>query len=273
MCYQGEEVTFDYNYVRVFGAAAKKCVCGSPQCRGYIGGDPLSTEVIVQGDSDEEYPEPVMINEDGEIVDSWGNTKSTTSSFDAVEIRSKAFSKNKLDNFDTAAEQMVVGPAISELQASFQMADSVEVSARTDDLTNKPITAIQQKIPMEEETTSKPLFSDQRFDRPLTQTPNKASFDLADASRKLKSENVEEKQVFSKMRPVMKASRSSSSVKRGKSNSTLVNANKPPVIINKAQVMSNKPKKFLDGSANARFEAGNRFFCLLQTWVPCRFIS
>ncbi|MQL70560.1 hypothetical protein Taro_002870 [Colocasia esculenta] len=61
----GEEVTFDYNYVRVFGAAAKRCVCGSAECRGYIGGDPLNTENIVQGDSDEEYPEPVMVIEDG----------------------------------------------------------------------------------------------------------------------------------------------------------------------------------------------------------------
>ncbi|KAG1331164.1 hypothetical protein COCNU_02G011320 [Cocos nucifera] len=63
---KGEEVTFDYNYVRVFGAAAKKCVCGAPECRGYIGGDPLNTEVIVQDDSDDEHPEPVMIQEDSE---------------------------------------------------------------------------------------------------------------------------------------------------------------------------------------------------------------
>lgn len=68
---QGEELTFDYNYVRVFGAAAKKCYCGSPRCRGYIGGgDPLDDEMIVQGDSDEEFPEPVMLTEDGEIEES-----------------------------------------------------------------------------------------------------------------------------------------------------------------------------------------------------------
>jgi histone-lysine N-methyltransferase SETD2 len=66
---KGEEVTFDYNYVRVFGAAAKKCVCNSSQCRGYIGGDPNNNELIVQGDSDDdEYPEPVMIYEDGDRV-------------------------------------------------------------------------------------------------------------------------------------------------------------------------------------------------------------
>ncbi|KAK1309538.1 Histone-lysine N-methyltransferase ASHH2 [Acorus calamus] len=60
---KGEEVTFDYNYVRVFGAVAKKCVCGSAGCRGYIGGDPLKTEAVDQDHSDDDYPEPVMITE------------------------------------------------------------------------------------------------------------------------------------------------------------------------------------------------------------------
>ncbi|KAK9049221.1 hypothetical protein SSX86_031812 [Deinandra increscens subsp. villosa] len=60
---QGEELTFDYNYVRVFGAAAKKCVCGSSRCRGVIGGDPVNDETVVLGDSDDEYPEPVKFYE------------------------------------------------------------------------------------------------------------------------------------------------------------------------------------------------------------------
>nr|KYP69999.1 Histone-lysine N-methyltransferase ASHH2 [Cajanus cajan] len=66
---QDEELTFDYNYVRVFGAAAKKCYCGSPNCRGYIGGgDPLA-ELVVQSDSEDEFPEPVMLTEDVEMED------------------------------------------------------------------------------------------------------------------------------------------------------------------------------------------------------------
>ncbi|XP_071692179.1 histone-lysine N-methyltransferase ASHH2-like [Rutidosis leptorrhynchoides] len=60
---KGEELTFDYNYVRVFGAAAKKCVCGSSKCRGVIGGDPLNDETVVLGDSDDEHPEPVTFYE------------------------------------------------------------------------------------------------------------------------------------------------------------------------------------------------------------------
>ncbi|GFP89855.1 histone-lysine n-methyltransferase ashh2 [Phtheirospermum japonicum] len=68
---KGEEVTFDYNYVRVFGAAARKCVCGSPNCRGYIGGDPTNSDVIIQDDSDDEYTEPVMICDDKELDEEW----------------------------------------------------------------------------------------------------------------------------------------------------------------------------------------------------------
>ncbi|PIN14114.1 Histone-lysine N-methyltransferase [Handroanthus impetiginosus] len=75
---KGEEVTFDYNYVRVFGAAAKKCVCGSPNCRGYIGSDPTNSEVIVQGDSDDEYAEPVMISDDREMNDNWSEIMSNS---------------------------------------------------------------------------------------------------------------------------------------------------------------------------------------------------
>lgn len=57
-----EEVTFDYNYVRVCGAAAKKCECGSAQCRGFIGGDPLTPKAVVESDSeDEEDLEPIMV--------------------------------------------------------------------------------------------------------------------------------------------------------------------------------------------------------------------
>ncbi|KAK4433721.1 Histone-lysine N-methyltransferase ASHH2 [Sesamum alatum] len=75
---KGEEVTFDYNYVRVFGAAAKKCVCGSPNCRGYIGGDPTNSEVIVQDDSDDEFAEPVMICEDREMNNDWNDIMSNS---------------------------------------------------------------------------------------------------------------------------------------------------------------------------------------------------
>ena len=67
-CFQGEEVTFDYNYVRVFGAAAKRCLCGSKKCRGYIGSDSSNNEMLIHSDSDEEHPEPMMISQNGERI-------------------------------------------------------------------------------------------------------------------------------------------------------------------------------------------------------------
>ncbi|MCO5590540.1 hypothetical protein L7F22_044511 [Adiantum nelumboides] len=60
---KGEEITFDYNFVRLCGAAAKKCLCGSRGCRGFIGGDPATPQSVMQSDSDEDDPEPIMIEE------------------------------------------------------------------------------------------------------------------------------------------------------------------------------------------------------------------
>ncbi|XP_073119337.1 histone-lysine N-methyltransferase ASHH2 isoform X2 [Henckelia pumila] len=98
---KGEEVTFDYNYVRVFGAAAKKCVCGSRNCRGYIGGDPSNSEVIVQGDSDDEFSEPLMICEDKELNDDWNDIMSNSlnerDNEIANESREKLYRMNKLE--------------------------------------------------------------------------------------------------------------------------------------------------------------------------------
>nr|XP_024365673.1 histone-lysine N-methyltransferase ASHH2-like isoform X2 [Physcomitrium patens] len=59
---KGEEVTFDYNFVRVGGADAKKCECGANKCRGFIGVDPDTPQNVVDIDSDDgEDPEPIML--------------------------------------------------------------------------------------------------------------------------------------------------------------------------------------------------------------------
>ena len=39
----GEELTFDYKYER-YGNIAQKCYCGSTNCRGWLGGEPKSTD-------------------------------------------------------------------------------------------------------------------------------------------------------------------------------------------------------------------------------------
>ncbi|CAM8999654.1 unnamed protein product [Rhodiola kirilowii] len=84
---KGEEVTFDYNYVRVFGAAAKKCNCGSSRCHGFIGGDPLNCEVVAH-DSDEDPEDLVTVTVDRES-DTHGRSKiiSTTKNPTTDEIQ------------------------------------------------------------------------------------------------------------------------------------------------------------------------------------------
>ena len=63
---QGEELTFDYNYVRVSGAAPQKCFCGTAKCRGYIGGDISGSGIISQDDAEAEHFEPMITYKDAE---------------------------------------------------------------------------------------------------------------------------------------------------------------------------------------------------------------
>lgn len=113
---QGEELTFDYNYVRVFGAAAKKCVCGSSVCRGYIGSDPLDAEVIVQDDSDDEILEPMMAHEENEKA--LDIDVSLSYANDVVEKDSDSSIKNKVQLDDSPL-------IISETEAHQQSWDTI----------------------------------------------------------------------------------------------------------------------------------------------------
>ncbi|KAF8411731.1 hypothetical protein HHK36_004289 [Tetracentron sinense] len=264
---KGEEVTFDYNYVRVFGAAAKKCVCGSSQCQGYIGGDPLNTEAIVQGDSDEEYPEPVMVHEDGESVDCMARA---TNFFDAVEVQPAEISLQTGYTIENSA------PTSGQVEASLEKEDTVnrsplqmslkmevtiikspsavqpvEVSLQTEDTMSKSISAVQPlDMALEkEETMNKSLQSVQTLETSslTAHTVSKSLSDSVDSNKKSKSDTVKAKADILKLHPLMKSSHSSSSIKKGKS--TVY-----PMLANKPQVVDNKPKKLLEGAANGRFE-------------------
>jgi len=62
---KGEELTFDYNYVRVSGAAPQKCFCGTAKCRGYIGGD-ISVDTVTQDDAEAGHFEQMVPDKDPE---------------------------------------------------------------------------------------------------------------------------------------------------------------------------------------------------------------
>lgn len=224
---KGEELTFDYNYVRVFGAAAKKCFCGSSQCRGYIGGDPLTSEGIVQCDSDEEYPEPVMVNEDGMI---------TNNAVDDIISMPTSLDNTELENSE--------GLNDSEKLDKETQADIGKVKIPGED---------ESSVEIETENPSvKENFirndSVQSLETSLVNTkPETILSESVDTNQKSKCDTSESKRVFIKSRFILKPSRSS--VKKWKSSSS------NPVIANKSQLFSGKPKKVVEGAANGRFEA------------------
>ncbi|KAJ4966706.1 hypothetical protein NE237_018555 [Protea cynaroides] len=272
---KGEEVTFDYNYVRVYGAAAKKCVCGSSACRGYIGGDPLDAETIVQGDSDEEFPEPVMIDQDGCNEDNMDGLISATGSVDGAITQyanvllqagdtigkselATVGSNNSLEKEDTLGASLPSAQP-SPSKFSLKMEDGLskssfssvpsEVSVKRDDGISKTSSSIQlvEVSLLKEDTSNKSSYKVQTSETSSSTaiTINKCMVNSVGIN-KSKSDAVEDKPNSSKSRPRVKASRSASSIKKGKSTAY-------PVITNKTQVTA-KPKKQMDGAIRIRFE-------------------
>ncbi|KAE9587204.1 putative histone-lysine N-methyltransferase chromatin remodeling SET family [Lupinus albus] len=213
---QDEELTFDYNYVRVFGAAAKKCYCGSPHCRGYIGGgDPLDDEVIVQGDSDEEFPEPVMLTEDGEIK----NSVTTQSAKPMLKDRSSEIEDSK-----------------DRLPSSVLAQD---ISQQMEDVTDKPMPDVHPGYAMESEVANDKSHSQQL-----------ESTSLATVSKVIPNSTGSNRESHLHA----KAPKPSCSVKKGKICANPPTGVKA-VTANQFQVSSVKLKKVVEGTSNGRFEA------------------
>lgn len=233
---QGEEATFDYNYVRVFGAAAKKCVCGSPQCRGYIGGDPQNTESIVQGDSDDEYPEPIMLYEDGGMVHPLNQlggiiTSGYESSMDqsAADIRK---SRTSVDNGDPNTKVPTSDLPVDIIP---QIKDDGSIS----------MSATQQEIVAEEVLNASEKSEISSPSKPLS----KLHDDDANRSRTKKSNTIDKR-----LHPLVKQSRSSGSIKKSSS----INMDKVQWMAHKSQMVLSRHRKAVEGSSSGRIEAGWR---------------
>ncbi|KAI6690981.1 hypothetical protein NL676_027809 [Syzygium grande] len=234
---KGEEATFDYNYVRVFGAAAKKCVCGSPQCRGYIGGDPQNTESIVQGDSDDEYPEPIMLYEDGGMVHPLNQlggiiTSGYESSMDqsAADIRK---SRTSVDNGDVNTKVPTSDLPVDIIP---QIKDDGSIS----------MSATQQEIVAEEVLNASEKSEISSPSKPLS----KLHDDDANRSRTKKSDTIDKR-----LHPLVKQSRSSGSIKKSKDSSSSINMDKVQWMAHKSQMVLSRHRKAVEGSSNGRFEA------------------
>ncbi|XP_050208602.1 histone-lysine N-methyltransferase ASHH2 [Mercurialis annua] len=286
---KGEEVTFDYNYVRVFGAAAKKCYCNSPQCRGYIGGDPTSAEVIEQVDSDEEFLEPVML-EFGAQGNRSKNKISRTSSVDDVKLQATETilnDRDKLNNSIAAAGKIKAAaeieyPMISSSAAEIEdpmipssAAEIEDLMIPSDPMIPSSAAIIQSPKSLEKgdlKESSPPSSqkaddaaaeflpavnqetSMEEIQRLETSSATMLSKSLSDAMGANKKPKSEEKRVFVKSRFLIKTSRDFVVAKKGKFASSF-NSNKIQAMENKAQMLAFKSKKLMEGITNGRFEA------------------
>ncbi|KAA3453780.1 histone-lysine N-methyltransferase ASHH2 isoform X1 [Gossypium australe] len=261
---KGEEITFDYNYVRVVGAAAKKCHCGSSHCRGYIGGDSLSEGVIVYDDSDEESPEPMML-EDGETWNGYANVISRYSRFVGAEMQpvervitdvvrkleKMPEAEGSVYHSASASSKVDISAEIEDLQGNFQLPiQPEEVSPLT-----APCEAVQQDDTIEQKAMKKTSRLIHILDTSLNMSDNKLSSVIIDVNKESKFNTAEDKQVPPKSHPLMKTSCLSSSHKKGKLSSNSLIGTKVRMISDKSQVPSFKLKKFSETSSSCRFEA------------------
>ncbi|GAB2270411.1 hypothetical protein Dimus_005312 [Dionaea muscipula] len=273
---KGEELTFDYNYVRVFGAAAKQCYCGAAQCRGYIGGDLHNAEVIVQGDSDDEYLDPVVVLENGEIQNGMENVNALSSLMDVKEMETADFSPEQTSLFLSNNNEMMKESKNTLTAVSEQLMDYVKDSTnesfdppniddlsgkskglQTDDVLDKSACQHQQEMPAEKDMIEMSSLSSQRSH---SSSENRQLRDcLPEISEtgliRYEAEIAEGKQVHSKSRPRMKVSRPSKSVKNHSSSCNVMNEENVSVPANKPHVLFNKPKKLLEASTNGHLEA------------------
>ncbi|XP_047340625.1 histone-lysine N-methyltransferase ASHH2-like isoform X2 [Impatiens glandulifera] len=288
---KGEELTFDYNYVRVFGAAAKRCVCGSSQCRGYIGGDRSNAEVIVQDDSDEEYPEPLMVYKENEIDDDLRNLLYAPSSLDDVEthaINSKLevdAGRPKIiidDSTTSILENLKMSEDKDEIHKSVSADESLEVMGMTNtsnalasgsqissenSLEKSSESGQMSEVLLEQDKSQAitcnalPDFSGKKFSNHLDLTQ---SSDTSPLTKKGESSS-ETKVIVKKCKTHVKRSKAasnlqaktkipSSAVKKGKVKG-VKNLDKPPMVDNKSHVLPCKTKKPISSSSNSRFEA------------------
>lgn len=268
----------------MFGAAVKKCHCGSRKCRGYIGGDPLNSQVIVQGDSDEEFPEPVVIDENGEIDRSLEDMMAKSISQDAEQ----ALNGDKLieENSEDIVESGEMVNKIKYLTDDVDQSQTVpvkdtvnEVHESTDsllgldlkNLRNGPLSAIQSQTSRTEHTTSTPASSPESDILLVENTIQKSFSGSIDSNSRVSELDIKCELPHARPRSRMKISRPSKSVKNRKFSGNSANVGKALLTGHRSKILSHKSKKSLEGSANGHLEAGRCFYFLRLTMCMMHF--
>lgn len=249
-------MTFDYNYVRVFGAAAKKCHCMAQQCRGYIGGDPLSGDVIIQSDSEDEYPKPMRrtrCNRPGEKdnlvrrADSLSTTvKQTVESVVQIGVERNevplTVGQSEPKEEDIHHSGSPICDVLDSEEKVSPFAVRSELSEQSEDVASELVPTVVPGSSAREETPVKEL--------------SKSSSDGVSADTKSNADNFDDRKLSSKARSKVKTSRSPGSVKTPKVENNPPDASKVQLTSNKSQALPLKPKKLMEGSLLNRFEAG-----------------
>ncbi|KAK1302004.1 Histone-lysine N-methyltransferase ASHH2 [Acorus calamus] len=279
---KGEEVTFDYNYVRVFGAVAKKCVCGSAGCRGYIGGDPLKTEAVDQDHSDDDYPEPVMVNEIGEKEINENQMILDTSSNEIhdnqliPDTNSNEINENQIIP-DTSSNEINENQIIPDTSShDTLMAEHAIVSRNAIDETSGSSSVMEMEI-------SSPIEDTEPKSLPL-ELPLEISSEVVNSSGNTVTGSVGDKSLIvsdahkaSKSRPRVKSSVSHGTLRKGKRSTISLVGDKSNVV---AAVSGNrcsdgveqKLNEFLDldgGISKRKEDASKGYLKLLLLTAAC----
>lgn len=226
------------------GAAAKKCVCGSPNCRGYIGGggDPLNAEVIVHDDSDEEYPEPVMFCDDKEMNYYWNDIMKTSLNDGENKFVKETVNGDRMD--DECQREDFSSAAAVHLDANKQAQGSANRSA-----------SAGLKVESEEAEHS-------WFHVATPALSRKSLSDVVGSMEKLEAGIEGRRDELAKSYTLSKTHSPSSSANKGKLKINSMKDQRNPDV-DKSLALPYKSNKLLELSLNSQFEAGK------QLSVPC----
>lgn len=235
-------------------------MCGSPNCRGYIGGDLTSSDVIAQDDSDDEYGEPVMVCEDGEMKEDWKEIMSNTLSNEENKISSESPENICSVKKNTSA----VGDRIADSHTSEDPHVAEELN--TNKITVEPSKGFMPAAALKVETEglqSKMHLSSQLMDNSdgvlnkteFIKSPSKSLPEIVEHKRKLK---------YAKSSLVAKTSRSLSSIKKGKPKMKVLNDKASPAVDKLSATTLHKSKKLPEVSLNSQVEAGMQKSTMLR---------